>query len=87
MLILYPKLKNGNVLWNCDNCNIVAIVVSPDSSAVALHAALSMLPPSASFASVSIQQTGTTRRTEPARGLFTTTRRSQKVNKGRLTGL
>jgi len=58
-----------------------------DSSAVALHAALSMLPPSASFASVSIQQTGTTRRTEPARGLFTTTRRSQKVNKGRLTGL
>ena len=58
-----------------------------DRSAVALHAALSMLPPSASFASVSIQQTGTTRRTEPARGLFTTTRRSQKVNKGRLTGL
>ena len=58
-----------------------------DSSAVALHAALSMLPPSASFASVSIQQTGTTRRTEPARGLFTTTRRSQKLNKGRLTGL
>ena len=58
-----------------------------DSSAEALHAALSMLPPSASFASVSIQQTGTTRRTEPARGLFTTTRRSQKVNKGRLTGL
>ena len=36
MLILYPKLKNGNVLWNCDNCNRVAIVVSPDTSAVAL---------------------------------------------------
>ena len=36
MLILYPKLKNGNVLWNCDNCNRVAVVTSPDTSIVAL---------------------------------------------------
>ena len=58
-----------------------------DSTAVALHASLSMLPPSASFASVSIQQTGTTRRAGPSRGLFTTTRRSKTLNKGRLSGL
>ncbi len=58
-----------------------------DSTAVALHASLSMLPPSASFASVSIQQTGTTRRAAPSRGLFTTTRRSKTLNKGRLSGL
>ena len=58
-----------------------------DSTAVALHACLSMLPPSASFASVSIQQTGTSRRSAPKRGVFTTTRRSQKVNKGRLSGI
>ena len=36
MLILYPKLKNGNVLWTCDNCNRVAEVTSSDTSAVAL---------------------------------------------------
>jgi hypothetical protein len=58
-----------------------------DSTAVALHASLSMLPPSASFASVSIQQSGTTRRAGPSRGLFTTTRRSKTLNKGRLSGL
>ena len=58
-----------------------------DSTAVALHAALSMLPPSASFASVSIQQTGTSRRASPTKGLFTTSRRSKSLNKGRLSGL
>jgi hypothetical protein len=58
-----------------------------DSTAVALHASLSMLPPSASFASVSIQQSGTTRRAGPTRGIFTTTRRSKTLNKGRLSGL
>jgi len=58
-----------------------------DSTAVALHACLSMLPPSASFASVSIQQSGTTRRAATKRGVFTTSRRSQKLNKGRLSGI
>jgi len=58
-----------------------------DSSAVALHAALSMLPPSASFGSVNIQQSGTTRRPAVKRGVFTTSRRSGKLNKGRLTGI
>ena len=58
-----------------------------DSTAVALHACLSMLPPSASFASVSIQQSGTTRRSATKRGVFTTSRRSQRLNKGRLSGI
>ena len=36
MLILYPKLPNGNVLWSCDNCDNIAEVSCPDTSAVAL---------------------------------------------------
>ena len=36
MLVLYPKTKNGNVLWSCDNCNRTAEVSIPDTAAVAL---------------------------------------------------
>ena len=36
MLIFYPTLANGNVLWTCDNCSITAEVSWPDTNAVAL---------------------------------------------------
>ena len=36
MLIFYPKLSNGNVLWTCDNCDNTAEVSWPDTNAVAL---------------------------------------------------
>ena len=36
MLILYPKLPNGNILWSCDNCDRTAEVCSFDTNAVAL---------------------------------------------------
>ena len=36
MLILYPKLPNGNVLWSCDSCGNTAEVLTPSTSAVAL---------------------------------------------------
>ena len=36
MLIFYPKLPNGNIFWNCDNCNRTAEVSMPDTNAVAL---------------------------------------------------
>ena len=36
MLIFYPTLSNGNVLWTCDNCSITAEVSWPDTNAVAL---------------------------------------------------
>ena len=36
MLIFYPRLPNGNILWNCDNCDIIAEVSTPDTNAVAL---------------------------------------------------
>ena len=36
MLILYPRLLNGNVLWTCDNCGNTAEVSWPDTNAVAL---------------------------------------------------
>ena len=36
MLILYPRLPNGNVLWSCDNCDRTAQVTTPDTTAVAL---------------------------------------------------
>jgi hypothetical protein len=36
MLILYPKLPNGNILWSCDNCDRTAEVSMPDTNAVAL---------------------------------------------------
>ena len=37
MLILYPRLKNGNVLWSCDNCNKTAEITSSDTQAVAIY--------------------------------------------------
>ena len=36
MLIFYPKLSNGNILWTCDNCENTAEVSCPDTNAVAL---------------------------------------------------
>ena len=36
MLILYPRLPNGNVLWSCDNCDGTAAISTPDTNAVAL---------------------------------------------------
>ena len=36
MLILYPRLPNGNVLWSCDNCDNTAQVSHSDTNAVAL---------------------------------------------------
>ena len=36
MLIFYPRLPNGNVLWSCDNCGRTAEVSTLDTNAVAL---------------------------------------------------
>ena len=36
MLIFYPRLPNGNILWTCDNCSRKAEVSCPDTNAVAL---------------------------------------------------
>ena len=36
MLIFYPRLPNGNILWSCDNCDNTAEVSTPDTNAVAL---------------------------------------------------
>ena len=36
MLIFYPRISNGNVLWSCDNCDRTAQVTTPDTTAVAL---------------------------------------------------
>ena len=36
MLIFYPMLSNGNVLWTCDNCDRTAEVSVPNTNAVAL---------------------------------------------------
>ena len=36
MLIFYPKLPNGNILWSCDNCDRTAEVSVADTNAVAL---------------------------------------------------
>ena len=36
MLILYPKVPNGNILWSCDNCDRTAEVSCSDTNAVAL---------------------------------------------------
>ena len=58
-----------------------------DSSVIALHASLAMLPTGSSFASVNIQQTGQRRRGTDKRTVFTTTRRSGNLNKGRLSGI
>ena len=36
MLILYPKLPNGNILWSCDNCHRTAEISMSATNAVAL---------------------------------------------------
>ena len=36
MLIFYPMLSNGNVLWTCDNWGVTAEISLPDTNAVAL---------------------------------------------------
>ena len=36
LLVLFPRLPNGNVLWTCDNCGDTAEVSCSDTSAVAL---------------------------------------------------
>ena len=58
-----------------------------DSSAIALHASLQMLPASATFASVSLKQTGTNRRTGGRNPVFATARRSHNINKRGLRGI
>jgi hypothetical protein len=58
-----------------------------DSSVIALHASLAMLPTGSSFASVNIQQSGQRRRNTSKRTVFTTTRRSKSINKSRLSGI
>ena len=35
-LIFFPRLKNGNVLWKCNNCGVEAEVSEFDTCAVAL---------------------------------------------------
>ena len=37
MLIFYPRLPNGNILWSCDNCENTAEVSFPETNAVALY--------------------------------------------------
>jgi len=58
-----------------------------DSSAIALHACLQMLPASGTFASVSLKQTGTNRRSTKRNPVFTTSKRSHSINKGGLRGI
>ena len=36
MLIFYPRLPNGNILWSCDGCDRTAEISVPDTNAVAL---------------------------------------------------
>ena len=37
LLILFPRLPNGNILWSCDNCDNTAEVSYSETSAVALY--------------------------------------------------
>ena len=37
MLIFYPRLPNGNILWTCDKCDITAEVSCAETNAVALY--------------------------------------------------
>ncbi len=36
LLVLFPRLPNGNVLWTCDKCGDTAEVSCSDTSAVAI---------------------------------------------------
>ena len=37
MLILYPKLKNSNILWTCDNCGNTAEICYGGTAAVSIY--------------------------------------------------
>ena len=37
MLILYPRLPNGNIFWTCDKCDNTAEVSCSETNAVALY--------------------------------------------------
>ena len=37
MLIFYPRLPNGNILWSCDKCDSTAEVSCAETNAVALY--------------------------------------------------
>ena len=37
MLIFYPRLPNGNVLWSCDKCGNTAQVSCSETNVVALY--------------------------------------------------
>ena len=58
-----------------------------DSSAIALHACLQMLPASGTFASVSVQQQGGNVRRASRNPVFTTSKRSHTLNKTGLRGI
>ena len=37
MIILYPKLANGNILWTCDNCGDQAEITVMDTRRVSIY--------------------------------------------------
>ena len=37
MIIIYPKLDNGNVLWTCDNCGDKAEISVPQTRRVSIY--------------------------------------------------
>ena len=37
MIIIYPKLDNGNVLWTCDNCGVKAEITAPLTQRVSIY--------------------------------------------------
>ena len=37
LLILFPRLPNGNILWTCDKCDNTAEVSISETAAVALY--------------------------------------------------
>ena len=37
MIIIYPKLTNGNVLWTCDNCGVKAEITAPLTQQVSIY--------------------------------------------------
>ena len=37
MLILYPKLPNGNIHWTCDNCGKTAEICYGGTAAVSIY--------------------------------------------------
>ena len=37
MIIIYPKLTNGNVLWTCDNCGNKSEISVPQTQRVSIY--------------------------------------------------